>query len=117
MYRERAKGWLKHVDFIVLDIVCLQVSFALAYVARHGWRDPYRVPLYRGMAFALLMIGVAVIFFANVYSGVLKRGWFREGTKTLYETGLIVGLSFTCTLRVLCSLSSATKRLRSVPAA
>lgn len=54
---------------------------------------PYRVPLYRGMAFALLMIGVAVIFFANVYSGVLKRGWFREGTKTLYETGLIVGLS------------------------
>ena len=93
MYRERAKGWLKHVDFIVLDIVCLQVAFALAYVARHGWRDPYRVPLYRGMAFALLMIGVAVIFFANVYSGVLKRGWFREGTKTLYETGLIVGLS------------------------
>ena len=38
------------VDFIVLDIVCLQVAFALAYVARHGWRDPYRVPLYRGMA-------------------------------------------------------------------
>ena len=101
MYRERAKGWLKHMDFIVLDIVCLQVAFVLAYVARHGWRDPYRVPLYRGMAFALLMIGVAVIFFANVYSGVLKRGWFREGTKTLYETGLIVGLS---TLYLFCLL-------------
>ena len=42
MYRERAKGWLKHVDFIVLDIVCLQVSFVLAYMTRHGWRDPYR---------------------------------------------------------------------------
>ena len=93
MYRERAKGWLKHIDFILLDIVCLQVSFILAYVVRHGWRNPYASQLYRGMAFALLLICVAVIFFANMYSGVLKRGHFKEAVKTLYETGLIVALS------------------------
>lgn len=32
MYRKDSEGWLKHADFIVLDLLCLQISFILAYV-------------------------------------------------------------------------------------
>ena len=31
MNRKRAKGWLKHWDFILLDIICLQLCFMLSY--------------------------------------------------------------------------------------
>ena len=31
MYRKDSVGWIKHVDFIILDLICLQVAFVLAY--------------------------------------------------------------------------------------
>ena len=43
MYRKKTGGWLKHFDFIILDLLCLQVSFALAYAVRMGPSSPYRV--------------------------------------------------------------------------
>lgn len=27
MYRKDSEGWLKHFDFLVLDMLCLQVAF------------------------------------------------------------------------------------------
>ena len=32
MYRRKAKGWYKHIDFIILDIICLELSFLIAYI-------------------------------------------------------------------------------------
>ena len=34
MYRKDLEVWLKHVDFIVLDMICLQLAFLLAYALR-----------------------------------------------------------------------------------
>ena len=74
MYRESAKGWMKHIDFIAIDLICLQVAFCIAYVIRHGFANPYAQPLYRNMAFVLLLIDSAVIFFGNAYSNATRRG-------------------------------------------
>ena len=41
MYRKKSVGWLKHIDFIALDQICLQVAFVLAYMIRHGGGNPY----------------------------------------------------------------------------
>ena len=34
MYEKKATGWLKHLDFILIDIVCLELSFLLGYFIR-----------------------------------------------------------------------------------
>ena len=65
MYRRQTNGWLKHLDFIVLDLFCLEAAFVLAYWARIGWSNPYATRLYQSMAFMLLLMDVAVIFFGN----------------------------------------------------
>ena len=36
MYRKDSEGWLKHADFMVLDMICLQLAFILAYALRAG---------------------------------------------------------------------------------
>ena len=41
MYKKGSKGWLKHFDFILLDMICLQIAFLLAYVIRHDSGSPY----------------------------------------------------------------------------
>ena len=29
MYKKSVQGWLKHLDFMILDVVCLWISFTL----------------------------------------------------------------------------------------
>ena len=75
MYRKDSESWLKHADFILLDMICLQVAFVLAYVARgYGW-NPYQVMVYRNMAVFLELANVLVIFGYDTMKGVLKKGW------------------------------------------
>lgn len=38
MHKKNASDWRKHLDFIVVDIICLHIAFLLAYFLRHkGW--------------------------------------------------------------------------------
>ena len=78
MYRRDAKGWLKHLDFMVLDLFVLQVSFVLAYMLRHGLKNPYDAPLYANMGVFLLLCDLLVIFFTEPFRNILKRGYYRE---------------------------------------
>ena len=54
MYKRNSGGWMKHVDFIILDILCLQVALMLAHACSgYGW-DIYTPILYRNVAMFLL---------------------------------------------------------------
>ena len=78
MYRRDAKGWLKHLDFMILDLIVLQISFVLAYILWHGWTSPYQYPIYVSMNAFLLMCDMLIIFFTEPFRNVLKRGYYRE---------------------------------------
>ena len=78
MYRRDAKGWLKHLDFMILDLTVLQISFVLAYVLWHGLHNPYRLPLYANMGMFLFLCDLVIIFFTEPFRNILKRGYYRE---------------------------------------
>ena len=50
MYRKESEGWFKHIDFIIIDMICLQVAFCLAYVLRRLGINPF---------YLLLLIAIA----------------------------------------------------------
>ena len=31
MYKKASSGWAKHFDFILMDLICLELSYFLAY--------------------------------------------------------------------------------------
>lgn len=79
MYQKVKSRWGKHLDFILLDTLFLQIAFILAYYSRHGFGQlPYSTPLYQRMAIYLVLVEVCVIFFGENYSGILKRGYLQE---------------------------------------
>ena len=80
MYKKGSKGWLKHFDFILLDMICLQIAFLLAYVIRHDSGSPYIVPLYRNMAIFMELLDIVVMFFYETLSNVL-------GAVSVYDAG------------------------------
>ena len=89
MYRRDSKNWIKHSDFIILDLLVLQLSFILSYVIRHGWQDPYDVPLYASMSSYLWLCDLVIIFFTEPFRNILKRGYYREMEAILQQAILI----------------------------
>lgn len=78
MYRKASEGWAKHLDFMILDIVCLHISFLLAYFMYIGIENPYASPVYRNMGIVLTLIDIVIITFLGLFKDVLKRGYYKE---------------------------------------
>ena len=93
MYQRESKGWFKHYDFILLDLICLQIAFFLAYVIRGvGW-NPYSHLLYRNMAIFIEAADIVVIFFFETLKNVLKRGHYVEFIETLKHVLIVCAVS------------------------
>ncbi|MCI5849886.1 MAG: sugar transferase [Lachnoclostridium sp.] len=90
MYTRDSESWLKHFDFILLDLICLQVAFVLAYLVSGYGFNPYANMLYRNKAIFFELADLLVIFFMGPMKDVLKRGHYREFVVTIRH-GLIVG--------------------------
>ena len=74
MYKRNAQGWSKHVDFMIVDEVSLQIAFILAVALRHhAWA--YKTPLYQNMGFMLLLIDALIIVLFNSMHNVITRGY------------------------------------------
>ncbi|MGN0982360.1 MAG: sugar transferase [Candidatus Limivicinus sp.] len=89
MYRRDSKSWLKHLDFMVLDLIILQISFVLSYMLRHGLSNPFDVPVYANMGFFLIFSDLLIIFFVEPFRNILKRGYFVEMYAVLQQTVLL----------------------------
>lgn len=78
MYRKDYTGWIKHADFILLDLICLQVAFVLAYaLSGYGW-NPYQNLLYRNMAVFIETFDLVVLLAMGTLKNVLKRGFYKD---------------------------------------
>ena len=83
MYKKSVQGWLKHLDFIILDVICLWISFTMAFGIRHRNLEILTNSLYRDMIWSIALLDIVVIFFFDSYKNVLKRGFYQEFTMTL----------------------------------
>ena len=98
MFKEIVKGWTKHIDFMILDILCLEISFLIAYGIRNGFVNIFSMPnMYENMFLALIVLDICVVFFFNSYQGIIRRGYLAEVRQVLIHNswiviGFIIGL-------------------------
>lgn len=100
MYERNQKSWTKHLDFMIIDAICLELSFLLAYVFRFNiinlkylfTQDLFDAQYRRTMVF-ILILHIAIILLADPYSGILKRNFMSECKRViLYNLYVLVGL-------------------------
>lgn len=94
MYKQKKSMWQKHIDFIILDLLCMQISYILAYVIRHGFDVPYFLDVYLGLEAILLLVQICVNFFTNNYKNILRRNGFEEFKKTFMIVSMVIMLVF-----------------------
>ena len=92
MYQKGAKGWLKHFDFMLLDLIVLQLSFLVAFQIRHGMVNPYANRDYLALAIITELADIVAMIFLNTYEGVLRRGHFKEFVSSFKNGFVIVAL-------------------------
>lgn len=80
MYRKKGRGWTKHADFMLIDVLCMQLAFIVSYIVRFGISNPYTDSDYRILAIAFLFIDFFVEIVSDSFKNVLKRGYFDELT-------------------------------------
>lgn len=90
MYKKNSNGWSKHIDFILLDLLCVQIAFILSYFLRHGISNPYVVPTYRNVAFFIEIADIVIIFIFETYKNVLKRGYFAEFVYSIKQSVMLL---------------------------
>lgn len=93
MYRKDSEEWLKHADFIVLDLICLQLAYVLAYASSGYGFNPYETIIYRNMAVFLELADLVVIFTYGTMKSVLKRGYYRDFVVTLKHAVMVGALA------------------------
>ena len=66
MYKRRANGWLKHWDFILIDLIVIQVAYVLS-LCFAGYISLYETSLYRNIAIILEAINIIAILVFSTF--------------------------------------------------
>lgn len=89
MYRKRPQGWIKHLDFIILDLLCLCAAFILSYAVKMVSFRFLDDAAYRSLGIVILLGDIGIMLVSNTFKNVLKRDFYREFTVTLKHVLLL----------------------------
>ena len=93
MHQNIVKGWVKHLDFTILDILCLEIAFFTSYFFRNGFPSGGLSEQYQNMVWAIILVGLLAVFFMNSYEEIIRRGYMVELKQTLFHCAFVsVGL-------------------------
>ena len=90
MYKKERKSWMKHLDFTILDIICLELAYALSYFMRFGRKNEFLNEEYQRLAVVLILIDICVVFFGESYKSILRRKNTQEFKHVVIHTTIIV---------------------------
>ncbi len=93
MYRKTIRSWIKHADFILLDLGSLLVALSLAYWVGKNLGHPFITTNPVSFTAMLLLLDLAVIITFNTFDCVVTRGYLVEVGSTLRHEMILLALS------------------------
>lgn len=93
MYRKDSEKWISILDFLMLNLICLQLAYIFAYyICGYGW--VYSKMIYRNMAIFLCLIDVLLSLMTDSLKGIFHRGHYRNFVAAI-EHAVVVGIAAT----------------------
>ena len=79
-------SWVKHLDFMLIDVLVLIIAFAISYYLKFGtiywlYRDSWRALL-----IFVCLLDIVMTLFNNPYSGTLRRSFSEDVSKNFILT-------------------------------
>ena len=92
MYEKRVEGWLKHWDFLLLDLLVLELVYALSRFHVHTSQLEIVAETARNQFSMLLACDLIAVFLFEPYKNILRRGHLVELTETFRHALVVVVL-------------------------
>ena len=83
------KDWKKHLDFILLDMVCLYLAFIAAYMTRYGFAWFFKKKIYISLILILTLLNLVLLIVTKTMKNVLRRSAGREFIQTAKHVFLV----------------------------
>ena len=93
MYRRKTKGWSQHLDFMGLDILCLELSCLGGKLLYMRWRELVQSTSFWILCVSVAFIDLMIMVLMDAYHSVIRRDSYKELRKVLTQTMyLIMGI-------------------------
>ncbi len=89
MYRKISSGWLKHWDFELADLICIEIAFFWAYYLRHKDALATTAGWYVKLGIIMLFIQCLVMFLGNGYKNIVQRGPGKEFLSVIQHVTIV----------------------------
>lgn len=76
-------NWLKHFDFMIIDLISLILAFVIAYYVKFRSLNFVQSETWMRYILIVSMLSILITFFVNPYSGIFRRSYYQEIIKAL----------------------------------
>ena len=90
MYKKKKRSWVKHLDFIILDLLAAELALFIGVMIRFNgsiiFLDKFEwFSGYQNLVKLLPFIDLAGVFFTETYKGILRRTKHEELISTIWH--------------------------------
>ena len=93
MYQRKHSSWIKHWDFILSDLLVMQMSVWIVYFIFRETKLESMFLVWRTTAVVLFLSQALVSVFLESFKNVLRRGYYKEFSATVKHTLYVLGLT------------------------
>lgn len=90
MYKRKTSGWSQHLDFMAMDILCLELAWLFSCLMRTPWQELSRTAGFWVLCVGMAFIDLLVMVLMDAYHSVIRRDSYREAVGVLKQTVYLV---------------------------
>lgn len=97
MHIKEKSSWIKHLDFITLNIIAVILAFIIAYYIKFDNLGFVNRTEWRAILVVMCLINLALTFIINPFSGILHRPYYEDALKMgifTVDSFVVVGVLF-----------------------
>lgn len=94
MYENDLRSWIKHLDFMLLDILSITISFWAAFGVRKSMSGIAWESNYRGLYLIFIALHIILVFFFRSYSNIIRRKYTEEILKIIQHNVIMLSCIF-----------------------
>ena len=89
MYKKSSQSWIKHMDFLLIDLLCLHLSFWASIIIAKLVNLDFSEKMFIHISVFITLIDILVHVFSETLKHVLRRGFYKELAITLKHVCLV----------------------------
>ena len=86
MYKRKSSGWSQHLDFMGLDILCLEIAMVFGALLHAPWKEMYQNFVFWALCLGAAVVDLMVMVLMDSYHSVIRRDSYKELKGVLAQT-------------------------------